>query len=38
MKYKLKFEIDYSGLSKDEVRDSKLSEILTGGEEMLEIT
>ena len=38
MEYKLKFEIDYSGMSKDEIRDSKLSEVLSGDEEMLEIT
>jgi len=37
MKYKLKFEIDYSNLSKDEMRDSKLSEVLSGNEKMLEI-
>ena len=37
MKYKLKFEIDYSGMNKGEIRDSKLSEILTGDKEMLEI-
>lgn len=38
MKYKLKFEIDYSNMGKDEIRDSKLSEVLSGDEEMLEIT
>jgi len=38
MKYKLKFEIDYSNMSKDEIRDSKLSEVLSGDKEMLEIT
>jgi len=37
MRYKLKFEIDYSNLSKDEMRDSKLSEVLSGDEKMLEI-
>jgi hypothetical protein len=38
MEYKLKFEIDYSNMSKDKIRDSKLSEVLGGDKEMLEIT
>lgn len=38
MIYKLKFEIDYSDMSKDEIRDSKLDEILESDKEMVEVT
>ena len=37
MIYKLKFEIDYSDMSKDEIRDSKLDEILESDKEMIEV-
>jgi len=37
MKYKLKFEIDYSNMSKDEIRDSKLSEVLNSNKRMMEM-
>lgn len=37
MKYKIKFEIDYSGLSKQEIRDSKLTEVLNSDKRMMEM-
>lgn len=37
MKYKIKFEIDYSGLSKQEVRESKLTEVLNSDRRMMEL-
>lgn len=37
MKYKIKFEIDYSKMNKQEMRDSKIEEVLSGEKEMLEM-
>jgi hypothetical protein len=37
MKYKIKFELDYSDLSKQEMRDSKINEILTSDKVMMEM-
>lgn len=37
MKYKIKFELDYSDLSKQEMRDSKINEILTSDKVMMEV-
>jgi len=37
MKYKIKFEIDYSGLSKQEIRESKLTEVLNSDRKMMEL-
>ena len=37
MKYKIKYELDYSDLSKEEIRDLKIKEVLSDDNEMLSI-
>ena len=37
MKYKIKFELDYTGMSKQEMRDSKINEVLSSDKVMMEI-
>lgn len=37
MKYKIKYELDYSDLSKEEIRDLKIKEVLSDDNEMMSI-
>ena len=37
MKYKIKFELDYTGMSKQEMRDSKIDEVLSSDRVMMEM-
>ena len=37
MKYKIKFELDYTGMSKQEMRDSKINEVLSSDKVMMEM-
>ena len=37
MKYKIKFELDYSNMSAQEIRDSKIDEVLLNKNELMEM-
>lgn len=37
MKYKIKYELDYSDLSKEEIRDLKIKEVFSDDNEMMSI-